>query len=146
MPINSNRKGKAGERELAKLLTDYGFPARRGQQFSGSPDSPDVISEIFPFHIECKRTESLSIYKAMEQAKNDAGKKPPCVFHRRNGGEWLAILRADDFLTVLQILDLSPEITTLKTARGSKGPFTRAVVSKSKLPSVRKALEGEDDE
>ena len=36
--MNSRRKGKVGEREFAALLRENGFDARRGQQFSGSPD------------------------------------------------------------------------------------------------------------
>ena len=30
--MNSNRKGKEGERELANLLKEYGYGCRRGQQ------------------------------------------------------------------------------------------------------------------
>ena len=44
--INSKKKGKVGELEIANILkNEYGLNARRGQQFSGSPDSPDVICE-----------------------------------------------------------------------------------------------------
>ena len=32
----SRNKGKAGERELAGVLRDYGYDCRRGQQFCGS--------------------------------------------------------------------------------------------------------------
>ena len=63
--INANRKGKAFERKVAHILSDNGFPARRGQQFAGSPDSPDVVSSDFPFHIECKAVERLNIDNAM---------------------------------------------------------------------------------
>ena len=38
-------KGKVGEREFAELLRAHGFDARRGQQFAGGADSPDVVSE-----------------------------------------------------------------------------------------------------
>ena len=47
--INANRKGKAFERQVAHILSDNGFPARRGQQFAGSPDSPDVVSRRLSF-------------------------------------------------------------------------------------------------
>ena len=67
----SKNKGKRGELELSHWLTKRGHPARRGQQFQGSPDSPDVICESLPFHIECKRTEALRIYDALEQAQED---------------------------------------------------------------------------
>ena len=101
--MNSRDKGKRGELELSHFLTEHGFPARRGQQFSGSPDSPDVICKSLPFHFEVKRTECLSLYPAMQQAVNDAGESSvPLVAHRRNRREWLAILRLDDLLELLK--------------------------------------------
>lgn len=97
MAINSRTKGAAGERELAKKLTEVlGCEARRGQQFQGSPDSPDVVTSLDGVHIECKRVERFEIYKAMEQAKHDAGGKIPVVCHRKNRGEWLAVVRLED--------------------------------------------------
>ena len=101
--MNSRDKGKRGELELSHFLTDHGHPARRGQQFSGGPDSPDVICKSLPFHFEVKRTECLSLYPAMQQAANDAGEgSVPMVIHRRNRREWLAILRLDDLLELLK--------------------------------------------
>ena len=53
--MNSNRKGKEGERELANLLKDrYGYDCRRGQQFCGSNGDADVVG-LPGIHIECKR-------------------------------------------------------------------------------------------
>jgi len=100
MGKRSLTKGKGGERELSHFLTSRGFPARRGRQYSGDPTAPDVVSEL-PLHIECKRTERLSVYPAIEQAASDSGNKPPLVCHRRNGKPWLAILHLDDLLTLL---------------------------------------------
>jgi len=95
-------KGKVGERELASELQRlFGVEARRGVQYSGSPDSPDVVTDL-PIHAEVKRCERLSIYKAMEQAVTDAGKdKTPIVFHRQNRKGWLAIIRLDDLPALL---------------------------------------------
>ena len=102
MGRKSSIKGKRGERELARFLTDRGFLARRGRQFSGSPESPDVVCEALAgFHIECKRTEKLSVYAAIDQANEDAGEKTPLVFHRRNRKPWLVIMNAGDFLELL---------------------------------------------
>lgn len=39
----SRNKGKAGERELAGVLRDYGYDCRRGQQFCGSNGDADVV-------------------------------------------------------------------------------------------------------
>lgn len=98
--INSRQKGAAAERELAHFLKAHGFEARRGQQFSGSPDSPDVVHSIPDIHIECKRVEQLSLYPALEQAAVDCGEHEiPVVFHRRNRKDWVIIMDASDFLT-----------------------------------------------
>lgn len=94
----SREKGKRGEREFAKFLREHGVEARRGVQFQGGPDSPDVTSDD-GIHWEVKRTEALSVYKAMQQAISEAPEeKIPAVAHRRSNQEWLVILRAEDFL------------------------------------------------
>lgn len=41
--MNSRTKGAAGERELASKLREYGFEARRGQQYSGANGDADVV-------------------------------------------------------------------------------------------------------
>jgi len=99
--MNSNRKGKSGEREFAAYLRGHGIEARRGQQFSGSPDSPDVISSL-PFHVEVKRVESLNLGKACEQAASDAGGRPWVVASRRNRGPWLITMNAETFLSLVR--------------------------------------------
>lgn len=98
--MNSNRKGKTGERELASILREYGFNARRGVQYKGGEDSPDVVGIPF-FHIECKRVEKLNIYDAMKQSIRDAGSETPTVMFRKNGEEWLVCMRLTDFMEVL---------------------------------------------
>jgi Holliday junction resolvase len=98
----SRDKGKRGEREIVDLLKKRGWPARRGQQFKGTPDSPDVECPNFPFHIEVKRTERLSVYEAMAQAEQDAGTRAPVVFHRRSNEKWLAILDLEEFLALIE--------------------------------------------
>ena len=102
MGRKSREKGKRGERELAAFFRERGIMAKRGQQHSGSPDSPDVMAQVDGLHIECKRTEALSLYTAMEQAEADCGFNMPVVFHRRNGKPWLAILSANEFITLLK--------------------------------------------
>lgn len=103
--MNSNKKGKAGEREFRDQLRDAGWmSARRGQQFSGGSDSPDVVcEELAGIHWEVKRVESLNIHNAIAQAIRDAGRlKTPIVAHRRNRGEWLATIRLEDLFKLLR--------------------------------------------
>lgn len=109
--MNSKQKGKRGELELAAKLREHGYDARRGQQYEGSSDSPDVLG-IPGLHIECKRVEALSLYDAVAQAHRDASPEDtPVVMHRRNGKPhhplpWLAILELDDFLLLYRELEM----------------------------------------
>jgi Holliday junction resolvase len=89
----SKQKGKRGEREAAAELGQLlGCHARRGVQYQGSADSPDVVLEGVNVHVECKRTETINVYKAIEQATCDAGQKVPIVWHRRNGKPSVVII------------------------------------------------------
>lgn len=101
MAINSKRKGKKGELELARKLREYGYETRRTAQYCGNTgDAADLVG-LPGVHIECKRTESLRLYDAVAQAKRDAtGGKIPVVFHRKNNSEWLAILPMDEFMKI----------------------------------------------
>lgn len=103
MGMKERRKGKTGELELVQFLKDRGYHARRGQQFKGTKDSPDVIVPEWPhFHVECKRVEKLNLDKAMAKALAEASaSQAPLVFHRKNGKPWLVTLPADDFLELL---------------------------------------------
>ena len=97
--INSRDKGARGEREWAATLQQLtGKPTRRGCQFAGGQDSPDVVGGIEGTHCEVKRVERLNIYDAMEQAIHDAGTNTPYVAHRRDGKEWLITIRAADLV------------------------------------------------
>ena len=70
--MNSREKGKRGERQWRDELRANGYMARRGQQFAGSPDSPDVVCpDLAGIHFEVKAVERLNIYDAMEQARRD---------------------------------------------------------------------------
>jgi hypothetical protein len=99
---NSRRKGAVGEREIAKYLREHGFTeARRGQQFKGGADSPDVVG-LTGFHIEVKRVERLDLNAAMEQSIRDsAPNETPIVVHRRNNDYWKVTMRLDDFMEVI---------------------------------------------
>jgi hypothetical protein len=101
--MNSKRKGKVGEREFAALLREEGFDARRGQQFAGSADSPDVVSDALAWlHFEIKRAEALNLADACAQAEGDCGGKPWVVAHRRNHAPWLITMRAETFFRLLR--------------------------------------------
>lgn len=100
--MNSKRKGARGECYIAGFLREHGFDARRGQQFSGSPDSPDVVSRDFPFHIESKFVEKLNLTDACVQAEGDCGGKPWVVMHKRNHGPLLATVKAETLMELVR--------------------------------------------
>jgi Holliday junction resolvase len=106
--VNSRAKGCRGEREWRDQLREAGFlNARRGQQFSGGTDSPDVVCPELPtIHFEVKRVEAGNPYNWHDQATTDAGSKIPVVAHKRNGRRWLAILSAEDLLDIIRRSDL----------------------------------------
>lgn len=96
--MNSRNKGKRGELEFVHYLKDKGIEARRGQQYAGGGDSPDVMAGgIFKnYHFEVKRREAGNPYHWIEQAEHDAaGCNIPVVAHKRNGKKWLAIIDMD---------------------------------------------------
>src|SRR5512138_1186090 len=107
--MNSREKGKRGERQWRDELRAHGYDARRGQQFSGSPDSPDVVCDQLRWiHFEVKAVERLNIENAMEQARRDAARgtggegKVPVVAHRRKFRPWLVTMEAETFFRLLR--------------------------------------------
>ena len=106
--MNSRAKGARGEREFRDWLIERGHAARRGQQFAGGHDSPDVITDLDDhWHVEVKRTEALRLHDAIDQAVTDAAPgRTPVVMFRTNRKPWLAILRAEDLLRLVELAAL----------------------------------------
>ena len=100
--MNSRQKGKRGELEAAHLLREYGFEARRGQQFSGANGDPDVVG-LPGIHLEVKRVEKLNLEAAMQQSITDARiNEIPIVMHRKNRGQWLVTMTFSDWMKLYQ--------------------------------------------
>jgi hypothetical protein len=115
--MNSRNKGKVGEREFASLLREHGYDARRGQQFSGGADSPDVVSDALAWlHFEIKRVQNLNLADACAQAEGDAGGKPWVVAHRRNHAPWLITMRAEFFFELIR--EFQPQKNAKNTEDG----------------------------
>jgi Holliday junction resolvase len=94
----SKVKGAAGEREAAEALREHlGIDAHRGRQYSGGPNSPDVIHSLPGVNIEVKRVEKFSLYKALEQSRGDCGEGViPIVLHRQNHQPWVVVVELKD--------------------------------------------------
>ena len=95
--INSRQKGCRGERMAAAAwVKEFGGHAERGVQRSGSPDSPDIKTDMQGIHIEVKNVEKGNPYSWIEQSVRDAGDNCPLVMHKRNNQPWLLIMRLED--------------------------------------------------
>ena len=102
MPINSRRKGKAGELELVSQLKEIlpGSQPRRAQQYSGAESASDVIAPGLPnLWIECKRVQNLNLHNTMCKSRDQCGDLTPAVFHRKNNCEWLVTIRLEDIVS-----------------------------------------------
>ena len=94
---NSRAKGARGELECSKeWAAVMGGAARRGQQFAGGSDSPDIVHDFPGIHIEVKRTERGNPYSWLEQATRDCQGKCPVVLHRRSHQPWILVVRLSD--------------------------------------------------
>ena len=95
----SQRKGAAGERELADRLREYGYTIERGGTLSFG-EVPDLVG-MPGIHIECKRVERLNVPEAMRQAVRDSERfrdGMPALFHRRNRQPWLVTMKLEDWM------------------------------------------------
>ena len=109
MAINSKQKGARGERDLAKKLSEYGYDCRRGQQYCGANGDADVIG-LEGVHIECKFTERLSLYDALNQAKGDVRDgEMAVVMHRKNKCEWVVIQPLEDWIKLYKEREYAKE-------------------------------------
>lgn len=96
--INSKEKGKRGERLAASKLKEYGWPARRSQQYAGSNNDADLFGGPDNHHIEVKFVERLNLEAAYIQSKTEAKTgEIPIVMHKKSRGPWMVTLSADDY-------------------------------------------------
>lgn len=107
--MNSREKGKRGELQAAKVLKEYGYETRRGQQFSGANGDADVVG-LPGIHLEIKRVEKLNISKAMQQSIQDAKDgEMPVVMHRRNREIWLVTMPLKVFMVLYKAWEKKDE-------------------------------------
>lgn len=112
MGAKSQRKGRAGELELVRVLRGYGIPAEPGQAVSyGS--TPDITG-VPGIHCEVKRRENVNLSAALEQARRDAekfGDGLPAVFHRRNREGWRVTMELPDWVALYRNCHKMPNIS-----------------------------------
>ena len=103
MGKSSQRKGRAAEMELVKILRDNGFNVRPGEAVSYGTE-PDIVG-LPGIHVEVKRHEALRIGEWTQQAEADAEKFHdglPVVFFRRSREPWRVTMSFADFMRIYQ--------------------------------------------
>ncbi len=120
MAKGSRGRGIRGELEVVGLLEAAGFEARRGQQFKGTSDSPDVIAPALAnyVHLEVKCVEGFlskimkdAYLKALEERR--VGQTPVLVHRylvrkgtklpdKRLAKRWLVTVDARFFFAMLK--------------------------------------------
>ena len=99
----SQRKGRAAELELSRILQSHGYPVEAGRARSYG-DVPD-LSGLPGVHIECKRSERTQVWAWMEQSQRDAqrfGDGLPAVFFRRSRSPWMVTMKLSDWIKIYQ--------------------------------------------
>ena len=119
---SSQRKGRAAELELCRLLNARGIPAMPGAALNYGTE-PDITG-VDGFHVEVKRHERIEIAAWMAQAERDAqrfGDGWPCVFHRRSREPWCVTMPLDAFL----MLYVREDAGCTATKHGSARSFSQ---------------------
>ena len=113
MGLNSNKKGKRFELQVAKYLSREfnNIKISRTPNSGGLSLKGDIMATqgiLSEFNWECKNQEKLNIWKALEQSANDCigshTKKPLVVFTKNYEKDYVA-LRLEDFVQLLLELE-----------------------------------------
>ena len=138
MSKSQRDKGKRGERQVAELLRSLGIAARRGRQYAGHPDAPDVVADLPGCYVEVKLRERESVRAWMDEARVNAGDLVPLVFHRKNRGEWLLTLPAAAMREFARSVEFAAYTAERPADRWERGLRARGLVGRQSSGPVRK--------
>jgi len=98
-------KGHTFERAVCELLRQRGFDAITARLESKRLDNlgSDIVTD-FPFHIQCKAVERMSMpsHDLLAILAKNLTDKPSCIFHKRNNKGTIVSLSLDDFLNLIK--------------------------------------------
>lgn len=108
-PRSAKQKGRSFQQAIRDLFLRFSNgllekdDVRSTSMGAGGEDilfSP-AARRMYPYSVECKNTERLNIWKAIEQAKENAAGYIPMVAFRKNHHEaWIAV-PADKFMELV---------------------------------------------
>lgn len=103
MPINSRAKGKKGEQEFINLHLRPYWPEACRNADQTKDDKNDCLN-VAGVHWQIKRTESLRVWDALEQAESEAASTDlPVVAFRRNRSRWYCVVDAAELVALLRL-------------------------------------------
>ena len=110
---NKTRSAKAKGRRLQNQVRDLLLETFKDElepddirsQIMGMSGEDIVLSpaarRLFPFSVECKAQESLSIWSALEQAESNAGKHIPLLVFKRNRSKTYVTIELEEFIKLI---------------------------------------------
>jgi hypothetical protein len=102
-PLNSRSKGKKGEQEFINLHLRAHWPTAARNIDQTKDDKRDCVN-VAGVHFQIKRTETLRVWAAIEQAESEAASTDtPVVAFRRNRSKWFCVIAADELVALLRL-------------------------------------------
>jgi Holliday junction resolvase len=107
MSSSSKNKGSGGERELAKILKERGYPVYRTYASGAGLEKGDLgnfrVRDDLLFHVEVKRQERISLQSWWDQAVRDCPPEAePLLVFRRNRESWRVCMELETLLDLLE--------------------------------------------
>ena len=108
-PRSAKNKGKRLQNKIRDLILEK-FDSKLEQDdvrsITMGESGEDILlspaaRRLFPFSVECKSQEKLSIWSSLEQAEDNSGDHIPLLIFKRNRSKTYAVLEFDELLKLL---------------------------------------------
>ena len=108
-PRSAKNKGKRLQNKVRDLILEK-FNSKLEQDdvrsITMGESGEDILlspaaRRVFPFSVECKSQEKLSIWSSLEQADDNSGDHIPLLIFKRNRSKTYAVLEFDELLKLL---------------------------------------------
>jgi hypothetical protein len=121
-PSTRKAKGRNFQVEVAEEIRRwFKLEERDVVSAPASTNGEDIIlseaaKKLFPFSIECKRSENIAIWKALEQCNgNCAEELIPVLAFKRNHSKTYCCLEFNDFLSIVYAVNLYKRVAVKAT-------------------------------
>ena len=105
----SRRKGAEWERQIVRLLRDYGWEAITSRAGRGGTQAGEDIITDMPLSVEAKNCKTIELARWLDQALDQSQGEPAVVMAKRRGKppeHGYAVMRIDQLLELVRRKDL----------------------------------------